>query len=41
MCIVPPPSELEYLKKHGADAFESLLEKNDTDITDLNRSSVI
>lgn len=34
-------NELEYLKEHGAEAFETLLEDNDTPFFDLSRPSVI
>ncbi len=41
MVIPISDGELEYLKKHGADGLESLLEENDTDISDLKRRSIV
>ena len=34
-------NELDYLNENGVDAFEDLLESNDTEVYDLYRRSII
>lgn len=34
-------AEEKYISKHGSDEFESLLEKNEVNVFDMNRSSII
>lgn len=41
MCFFVLPEESEYIKKYGSESFETLLEKSEVDVIDLNRGSVL
>ena len=41
MAIPISDNELEYLNNNGVDAFENLLEQNDTEVFDIYRKSII